>query len=404
MEIAGKLMRVKAAQVRLCASRAVYTRVYPRGSQEMVFDAHARAFVFFGGVPTRGIYDNMMTAVDAVFTGKTRVFNRRLLIMTDHSMIEPTACNPAAGWEKGQVEHQVQTIRRRFFQPRLPAARRQSATLTIRQEAVSRCGAPDMPLSPCPMSPRDLARVFIRLWTSMRRIRNILFKLSLCLSVAGTLGVASAAHAQYGGGRGGRGGGGGDDEQQADDAKKKKRDQDFGKSVAPLPQLKNAGPCPYVKTLYDAARYVEFKDGVEAAANVGYTGEIQTIASICEYKSNDPIKVRTRILFELGRGPQAAGRGKTYAYWVAVTDRNNAVLSKEWFTLPVNFANGQDRVFATETLGAIVIPRRDAKVSGANFEVLIGFDVTPQMAAFNRDGKRFRPNAGSAPPDAARRP
>ena len=238
----------------------------------------------------------------------------------------------------------------------------------------------------------------------MRRIRNILFKLSLCLSVTGTLSVASAAHAQYGGGRGGRGGGGDDEQQQADDAKKKKRDQEFGKSVAPLPQLRNAGPCPYVKTLYDAARYVEFKDGVEASANVGFTGEIQTIASTCEYKSNDPIKVQTRILFELGRGPQATGRGKTYAYWVAVTDRNNAVLSKEWFSLPVNFANGQDRVFATETLGAITIPRRDAKVSGANFEVLIGFDVTPQMAAFNRDGKRFRPNAGAGQADVAGRP
>src|SRR3546814_1589907 len=34
-------------------------------------------------------------------------------------MVEPTACSPAAGWEKGQVENQVQTIRGRFFQPRL---------------------------------------------------------------------------------------------------------------------------------------------------------------------------------------------------------------------------------------------------------------------------------------------
>lgn len=119
VEIDGKPMRVKAAHVRLCASRAVYVRVYPRESQEMVFDAHARAFAFFGGVPTRGIYDNMKTAVDTVFTGKERVFNRRFLIMTDHYMIEPTACTPASGWEKGQVENQVQTVRGRFFQPRL---------------------------------------------------------------------------------------------------------------------------------------------------------------------------------------------------------------------------------------------------------------------------------------------
>jgi transposase len=119
VEIDGRPMRVKAAHVRLCASRAVYVRVYPRESQEMVFDAHARAFGFFGGVPTRGIYDNMKTAVDAVFAGKQRVFNRRFLIMADHYMIEPTACTPASGWEKGQVENQVQTIRGRFFQPRL---------------------------------------------------------------------------------------------------------------------------------------------------------------------------------------------------------------------------------------------------------------------------------------------
>lgn len=48
-----------------------------------------------------------------------RVFNRRFLTMADHYLVEPTACSPAAGWEKGQAEHQVQTMRGRFFQPRL---------------------------------------------------------------------------------------------------------------------------------------------------------------------------------------------------------------------------------------------------------------------------------------------
>ena len=61
----------------------------------------------------------MKTAVTTVFVGKERVFNRRFLVMADHYMVEPTACSPAAGWEKGQVEHQVQTIRGRFFKPRL---------------------------------------------------------------------------------------------------------------------------------------------------------------------------------------------------------------------------------------------------------------------------------------------
>ena len=78
-----------------------------------------RAFAFFGGVPARGIYDNMKTAVDAVFVGKERVFNRRFLLMADHYMFEPTACTPASGWEKGQVENQVRISRDRFFKPRL---------------------------------------------------------------------------------------------------------------------------------------------------------------------------------------------------------------------------------------------------------------------------------------------
>ncbi|WP_419807687.1 IS21 family transposase [Sphingomonas sp.] len=81
VEIAGMPVRVKVAHMRLRASRAAYVRAYPRETQEMVFDAHARAFAFFGGVPTRGIYDNMKTAVTSVFTGKERVSNRRFLII-----------------------------------------------------------------------------------------------------------------------------------------------------------------------------------------------------------------------------------------------------------------------------------------------------------------------------------
>ena len=229
----------------------------------------------------------------------------------------------------------------------------------------------------------------------MRRIRTSLFNICIALGLAGALIPFAPAHAQYGGGGGGgRGGGGHDDQQEQEDAKRRKRDDEFGQGKAALPQLRNAGPCPYVKVLYDAARYVEFKDKVEASAAVAFTGEIQTIRSMCAYKVNDPIRVHAKVLFEFGRGPDAAGRSKTYRYWVAVTDRDHAVLDKEFFTLPVTFPVGEDRVTLTEDLGGITIPRRDSKVSGANFEVLVGFDVTPAMAAFNRAGKRFRPNAG----------
>ena len=94
-------------------------RAYPRETQEMVFDAHDHAFRLFGGMCRRGIYDNMTTAVEAVFVGKERRFNRRFLAMCSHYLVEPTACTPAAGWEKGQVENQVGNARERLFTPRL---------------------------------------------------------------------------------------------------------------------------------------------------------------------------------------------------------------------------------------------------------------------------------------------
>jgi hypothetical protein len=59
------------------------------------------------------------TAVDAIFVGRERQYNRRFLQMCGHYLVDPVACTPASGWEKGQVENQVGLVRERFFTPRL---------------------------------------------------------------------------------------------------------------------------------------------------------------------------------------------------------------------------------------------------------------------------------------------
>ena len=115
----GVTVTVKAAHVRLCHSRTLFVRAYPRETQEMVFDAHDRAFALFKGACQRGIYDNMKTAVETILVGKERRYNRRFLQMCSHYLVEPVACTPASGWEKGQVENQVGLVRERFFTPRL---------------------------------------------------------------------------------------------------------------------------------------------------------------------------------------------------------------------------------------------------------------------------------------------
>jgi transposase len=94
---------VKAAHARLCHSRMLFVRAYPREMQEMVFDAHDRAFALFKGACQRCIYDNMKTAAETIVVGKERVYNRGLLQMCSHYLVDPVA----SVWEKGQFESRL---------------------------------------------------------------------------------------------------------------------------------------------------------------------------------------------------------------------------------------------------------------------------------------------------------
>jgi transposase len=113
--IAGKRCRLDVAHVKLASSRAFWLVAYPAQSHEMLFDAHTRAFAAFGGVPRRGIYDNMKTAVDQIDRQGGRKVNLRFQALHSHYLFEPEFCNRAAGWEKGVVEKNVQDRRRRIW-------------------------------------------------------------------------------------------------------------------------------------------------------------------------------------------------------------------------------------------------------------------------------------------------
>lgn len=81
--------------MKLCASRAFWLVAYPSQGHEMLFDAHTRSFGALGGVPRRGIYDNMKTAVDKVNKGKGRTVNARFSVMCAHYLFDPDFCNVA---------------------------------------------------------------------------------------------------------------------------------------------------------------------------------------------------------------------------------------------------------------------------------------------------------------------
>lgn len=159
----------------------------------------------------------------------------------------------------------------------------------------------------------------------------------------------------------------------------------------------NAGPCPLLGVLYDSSRLVEFKGEGERYANVAYTGEMRGVRGLCRYTGSNPIEMSLDIEMAFGKGPAGEASSRVYRYWVAVTRSNSAPIEKHYFDVTVNFPRGEDRMAGADTIQRIVIPRANDTVSGANFEILVGFELTPAQIAFNRAGKRFRVDVGQEP-------
>ena len=115
--LGGERANLPEAHIKLSHSWAFLLRVYPLLTHERLFDAHLHGVRVFDGVPGRGIHDNMKMVVDRVGRGKERLGNARFLAMASHRVLDPEFCHRAAGWEKGQVEKNVQDSRHRLRQP-----------------------------------------------------------------------------------------------------------------------------------------------------------------------------------------------------------------------------------------------------------------------------------------------
>src|SRR6185312_942564 len=158
----------------------------------------------------------------------------------------------------------------------------------------------------------------------------------------------------------------------------------------------NVGPCPLMGVLYDSSRLVQFaQPNAQRYANIEFTGEMQGVEGFCRYVETDPITMNMDISMRFGRGPAAGADHRTYRYWVAVTRRGRAPIAKQYFDVDVRFPHGQDVISHTEHIRRIVIPRANADISGENFEILVGFELTPDQLQFNRDGRRFRIDAAT---------
>ena len=85
VELGGVVQIIKVAHFRLAYSRQMFVVAYPRETQEMVLDAHNKAFAFFGGVPKRMVYDYVPGNI--------------IVLMWRKSLCAPTLPNPCQTWQ-----------------------------------------------------------------------------------------------------------------------------------------------------------------------------------------------------------------------------------------------------------------------------------------------------------------
>jgi transposase len=121
-DLGGERVTLQVFVLRSMASGAAFHRAYHRATQQAFLEAHELAFHYFGGVFRRLRYDNLPAAVKRVLRGSRREETARFIAFRSHWRFAAEFCTPAAAHEKGGVENEVGTFRRRRWVP-VPQAR-----------------------------------------------------------------------------------------------------------------------------------------------------------------------------------------------------------------------------------------------------------------------------------------
>jgi transposase len=90
---------------------------FPAETTEAFLEGHVRAFAYFGGVPTRILYDNTKIAVAKILGGTERQRTRVFSELESHYLFADKFGRPAKGNDKGKVEGLVGYARRNFMVP-----------------------------------------------------------------------------------------------------------------------------------------------------------------------------------------------------------------------------------------------------------------------------------------------
>src|SRR5271165_5883671 len=94
-----------------------FVMAFPAETTEAFLEGHVQALAYFGGVPTRILYDNTKIAVAKILGGEERQRTRAFSELQSYYLFADKFGRPAKGNDKGKVEGLVGYARRNFMVP-----------------------------------------------------------------------------------------------------------------------------------------------------------------------------------------------------------------------------------------------------------------------------------------------
>jgi transposase len=109
--------RVHCLAMDLPHSDEGFVVAFPAGTTEAFLEGHVRAFAYFGGVPTRILYDNTKIAVAKILGDGQREKTRAFSELQSYYLFAEKFGRPAKCNDKGKVEGLVGYVRRKQALP-----------------------------------------------------------------------------------------------------------------------------------------------------------------------------------------------------------------------------------------------------------------------------------------------
>ena len=148
-------------------------------------------------------------------------------------------------------------------------------------------------------------------------------------------------------------------------------------------------PCPEVTVLPEAATVTRFRDGPgRDIIDEVFSGAVFDIQMGCEHDIDEDtgegsLSMAVVMVIEAERGAANRDRRAIFRYFVSLTDPSRKIIAKETFDMPSVFPGNHNRMLLSDEPVSLEIPLKKG-MTGANFHVVVGFQLTREDMEFNR--------------------